>query len=312
MLTLRVRDKSHQPALSGNPMRRSFLVLLLVLLAPLAVAHEDVEHGEADVVGFLPPGQDLNHIRSAEVTLAPGESGNYTLSFSGSPFKAGWHWLVRADVEGAVGMDIFLDERFLSRQNFGEGSHVRTETLPFQGKMRLELRNLQEENSTIRFYYDQTCECLYKRVPLQSGPVWFNVPAQEGQQVSWQFTLQPTQTGATDQPAPRNVSITARHLTVDDDPLGGFTAQESTSVVLSMDDPICREPATRWNGCVFFDFTAAADGDQLVWFEVSHDGDPGWTYMIQPLVEVTDPVQNTPLPWGLGLLAIAFAYRRAT
>ncbi len=287
-------------------------LLLAVLLLPLAAAHGDVEHGEPDVKGFLPPGTDLNHIQAAEVTLAPGERGNYTLSFSGAPFKAGWHWLIRADVdEGGVGIDIFQDERLLARHNLGEGSHVRTQELPFQATMRLELRNVAEGNTTVRFYYDQTCECQFKRVPLQNGPVWFNIHAEEGQRVSWQFTLQPAQLNTkTNAPVPQNVTVRARHMVVDDDPLGGYVPGATTREILSIDDPQCRTAAA-WNGCIELDFTATQTGQQLVWFDVSHEGDPSWTYMILPVVEVTDPVQTTPMPWGLALLGLAFAYRRA-
>lgn len=289
-------------------------LLLVILLMPMVSAHGDADHGQADVVGFLVPGRDLNHIQSAEVTLAPGESGNYSLSFSGGPFKAGWHWLLRMDVEeGSVRVRPFVAEQPLGTYHWGEGAHVQTAVLPVEGTMRLSLSNTADSNTTVRLYYDQSCECQYKRVPLRNGPVWFNIYAEEGQRVSWDFTLQPIQLGAKpDVPIPATVDVGATHMAVDKtDLLLSYNTLERTRVTLNATDAQCRQ-GVQWNGCFTLEFIATETGQQLVWFDVAHQGDASWTYMILPLADVSDPEQGMPTPWFLVLAALALAYRRAT
>ncbi len=290
-------------------------LLLALLMLPMAAAHGDNAHGGADVIGFID--EDLDHIRLAEFTLAPGEVGNYTLSFSGAPFKAGWHWLLRGNVdEGILRVEPIMGERLLARYHWGVGPHLETALLPVDDKIQLRLTNVGDGNATMQFYYDQTCECQYKRVPLPNGPVWFNIDAEAGQRVSWQFTLQPAQLGVkTNASIPSEVEVRATHMVVDpDDILLAYLTKESTREVLSIDDPMCRA-AARWNGCVTLEFVAEESGRQLVWFDITHRGDPSWTYMILPEVEVEETAQTTPMPVVAllaALLGAVYVRRRAT
>lgn len=285
---------------------RKWLVLLL-LVTP-ALAHDD--HGTFET-GDEAHGL-IEHTRLVSTELGANGSANWTLAYQGGPLDAGWRWLLRADVIGAVRVDIFLDERHLTTWNWATGPHIDERILPREGLIDLYVTNLQEDNSTFTFYFDQTCECLGKVIPLNSGPVWFNPHAETGETVRVNFTIIPTSAIALP-PSTLPDTLKARATYYRIDEFGGRVDEVRVRADMHpKNDTACHEAGIRWNGCIEIEFTALYDGPQLVWFDVIHDGDTSWDMAIQPIVEVEAPSQSTPMPWyaGLALLGVAL-YRRA-
>ncbi len=269
--------------------------LSLLLLLPLVAAH-----GEHD------DGGNLQHIQREDLVLEPGRNAIYSLDFAGQPFTGGWEWLIRADVDGDVGVRLTQLGQTVDQWEWGTGSHTETTTIPDNGTLLLEFSNDGSRNATVAFYYDQTCRCLFKLVPLAQGPVWFNIDAEKGDRVSFNYTVF-TQPIGPDGPTPTTVTVRATHVT-----LHPWREHASVEHSFTVGEAPCHGGA-RWNACFDVAFTAKESGMQTIWFELEHDGGAGWAMAIRPLSERTPQEEAPGMALPMLLLALVVAVqRRAT
>ena len=157
-------------------MKRLFLVLLLL---PLASAHPEHQ-------GFLKPGEYLDHGKEAGANLAPGEWQNYTLAFGGGPMWEGWFYVVYGDSIGETTWTLINH----NSTNHGETVHQWTwngqslleiNQFPDEGIYELRVQNTGSGQATIRFGYDQTCDCTFKPMPFSGSYAWFNPYLEAGE-----------------------------------------------------------------------------------------------------------------------------------
>ncbi len=270
--------------------------VLLLLLVPLVAGHPDHLGGQA-----------LQHITLETVTVEPGETLTYPLDFQGQPFTGGWHWLLRADLDGPLRFDLSAGAVSVGSWDWSAGQQIGIATIPFNTTLNLQVHNPGNAPVTTSFYYDQTCKCLYKLVPMESGPVWLDLPANATQNVWFNLTFftSPLSSGADE---PRHVDVAVKHVEMTDRGLG---VRESWSRSFEVGKAPCHGGA-KWSGCMELEFTAERDGEQLLWLEIEHDGGPGWGIGVRPLADARDADNEAPgLALPLALLGLLVAYRRA-
>lgn len=271
--------------------------LLLLALLPLAGAHPDHLNGNS-----------LQHITLETVTVEPGETLTYPLDFQGQPFTGGWDWLLRADVDGRLQFSLNMGAIAVGQWDWASGEHIGLATIPFNGTMELAVHNPGARAATTSFYYDQTCNCLFKLVPMDSGPVWLNIPAEAGKQVTFNLTFftQPLAQGD----EPDHIDVSVRHVELRPE---GLAVIEEWSDAFTVREAPCH-PGAKWSACMEVSFIARATGDQVLWLEIEHDSDDAWGIGVRPLADVREPVKESPGP-ALPLLLlglVALAQRRAT
>ncbi len=273
-------------------------ILLALLLLAIPVTAHGVE------------GDYLDHITADEIKLAPGESVERVLAFEGGDFSADWWMLIRADVTEQTRIDIFQEGKFLSRWNWPAGNHVVTQHLPETGFMQVRFTNMGDDNGTVRYYYDQTCDCTGKRIAVNPGPVWFNIDAEAGERVTFDWVIGIAGIG-TDKP--ENLTIKVDRLRPEDTQALTRLEQVEQNFTIHADEACY--PGGAWNGCFTMSFIAPYTGTQYIWFYANHDGGPEFTVSlpVQVKVEPVDDEQTTPAPaWALLVALAIFARRRQT
>lgn len=292
---------------------RACVLLLAVLLIPLAVGHGEEVHWEGE---RLPPGEYLSHSRVWDVALGPDQTVNTTLAFEGGvPLKEGWLILVRAQVaQGPVEATVEQGHTQVAHWSWEPGDHTVTTRSPATEFLTLELHNPGDQNATVKLYFDQTCECTLKGLPMESGPLWFDAPTTEGTEVHYNFSVvtSPLASGAPETPWDGG-TMTVRVDLVEASPDGAtLQVTDSRQWTFDGDDAQCFPDHPRFNVCLPYSFVASGSGNQALWFEMELDH-PGWGVQVNPQI-TTDAVQTTPAGTPvavLGLLgAVALAVRR--
>lgn len=282
----------------------------LLLLLPVAMAHGDSPVGDR----VVPQGEFLNHVQPVEVELAPGESRNWTMAFGGPAgggvLHEGWYWVLRADVKSPcadcpIRAALSVDGQPLEAWRWTARPQQEIVRVPFDGFLRLDLVNEGPENATVRFYYDVTCDCVGKVVPAPAGPVWFNTEADAGDEILFNFTVEPVQIVLGQSPPPGSITVRAQHLVPDD--VGGFVPKQELLRTWQVgQEPSCDE--NRWTACFDFAFAAQEDGMQLVLVEAQHDAGPSWGTGLRPVLQPDG--RDAPFALWLLPLGLALAYRR--
>ncbi len=267
--------------------------LPLLILVPLVAAHPAHTEGEA-----------LQHITLETVSIAPGDSVSYDLDFQGQPFTAGWHWLLRADVSGQAVVTAVAGSQVMAQWDWSDGEHVGVATLPANSTIGLQIINPGDVEATVSFYYDQTCNCLFKMVPMQSGPVWLNIPAEAGQEVECELTFFTQPLAGGDEPT--SIDVTIQHVAMGAD---GPEVMEQWQETYAVGADPCH-PGAKWSACKVVTFSAQESGDQLLWIDIGHDGG-AWGIGVRPLAQTRDVEDAPGLAFPLLLAGLLLAYRRA-
>jgi MYXO-CTERM domain-containing protein len=173
-----------------------FLALaLLAVLAPLPFADA---HG----------GGEFPHVNPFPVRLGPGEAQFLELTFEENmtkaaegnhSFEAGWVFVLSAfltsdsaPVQVALhpGHNLSRGPAVANWTLASHGTQVVTAGMPVTDVYTLELRHGGGPGRTnMTFFYDQSCECAGKPIPLEvpNGAVLFNVDVKQGQ--TWKATF---------------------------------------------------------------------------------------------------------------------------
>ena len=161
-------------------MRAFALALLLLLAAPLAAGHG---------------GGEFPHVNPLQVTLPPEGERLVELTFTeagpGGRFGAGWVFVLNALVAPGAPMRVDLRPGHVdglgepvASWNFSAPGPQRVTTLmPVEDVYTLHFRHGGGAgNASLLFFYDQSCECAGKPIPVElpNGLVVFNLNATQG------------------------------------------------------------------------------------------------------------------------------------
>lgn len=155
-------------------MKPAILVLVFALGSSLAAGHTagpaatDPENGAE---GFL-------HLTVEVRELGPGESRHHDLATDEGPFQAGWVFIAYGGVQGNASVVVNLTHEGTPVDQWvwtpGE-YHKNTTRLQDTGNHELTLWNPSKVDKTrYAFYFDQSCNCVGKQIPLPGGFVIFN------------------------------------------------------------------------------------------------------------------------------------------
>lgn len=158
----------------------SSLVLLLLVAAPPTMAHGQ--------------GQGFGHLNVDVRELGPGENRTLHLepSMESGPLQADWVFITYALVEGPAPVMATLTYEGVPTSRFlwVTGANSNSTRLQFSGEHDLTLNNPSRNESTkYAFYFDQSCNCAGKLIPLPGGFVLFNYDLPAGRDVFIGFPL---------------------------------------------------------------------------------------------------------------------------
>lgn len=264
--------------------------LLVLLFVPLAVAHGGDEHTcDTDLLAG-----SLSHLVVWNEALQPGASSSRLAVFEvGCPFGEGW-W-VSFNLEGDVTLRVdFEGEKLATWSEPG----VHFVQLPSRGYPELTVTNTREVAGSFSLWFDQTCDCIGKAVPESGGAVWFNTAAGAGDEVDWSFRLTAVEARPQVQGnGPSTYTVRAMHVAPSE---AGLDVLQTVERTYNQDDHCGDGP--RFTVCLDATFAGGTDGVQYLWFEVTHDADPGFIVQVRPEFNVRE---EAPVPWFLPLLGLA-------
>jgi len=282
-------------------MRRLWPLLLVALLVPTVAGHE----GEEDC-GDISPFEEFSHLRLWEATVAPGQEVSRMLSFGSCPLQEGWWVTVWIDADGPLQMRMEHDGTLAAWDM--DGVATPTLQMPVSGFPDLVLNNTGTEPARFRLYFDQTCDCTFKGVPVPSGPLWFNADAKAGDTVRFDFRFAATTIALQEPEVPETITVRTARV------VPGADGNQELSVTQSTFHPrteaSCQPDALRFVGCQSVSFTATEDGTQYLWMWVEHDGDPAWLVQVSPVLTVDKEAPAAPVALLLLALVALTASRR--
>lgn len=226
-------------------------------------------------------------------TLEPGAEANVTLAFGAGPLLDSWLLVFQFDVQGNI-IGRLQESSHEVEWTWAEGRHRETVRLTETGNPVLTVRNDDNQTSTVRFYFDQTCECFGKNIPEESGSILFNVDAEKGQLVRFDMTLVPVR-GTFD--TPRGTfegKFAAKAHWINPSP-DGRTYETIHTWSWEGETPqrdVCRT-MMRFHGCIEVVFMAETDGMQFILVEAEHNM-PEWSTQVLPSVSLEDGARNIP------------------
>ncbi len=251
--------------MAGRRVRVAALLLLSMFAVPVAA------HGGEHVCGD--PLAGLNHLRIWEETLAAGESAQALGIFDGCPLRAGWWMAVWMEAPEGFALTIEHENQDLGTWDMQGYAHVQ---LPVDGFPEFTVTASQP--GTFRLYFDQTCACTGKGIPINGGSAWFNVEAAAGETVTFDFRFTPVWSGLQAPAMPDQMRVE----------LAWVEPTDNGPVVIEREIVTFHETCveTRFTGCHEYSFTAERDGTQYVWVTTAHNGDDGWIIQAAPELRV--------------------------
>lgn len=166
-------------------MLRSFLLVAsLVAAVPGADAHRSDCQASA--------GGSLCHLTLNVQDLAPGDEHTYALHSEriAGDFPAGWVVTAFAGIQGAGQVTANLTLGNETRHSWewnGNRFHSNSTRIGETGHYALHLQNPGTESVRYAFYYDQSCNCASKVIPINGGFVLFNYDLPAGRNVRLGF-----------------------------------------------------------------------------------------------------------------------------
>jgi len=129
-------------------------------------------------------GGGVDHVTLIEGELAPGTSRVYDLKFGEGPLRRGWLFALVGQVSAGTAGLTLLDP---GGQPAAEWRWEATTaprwdglTLPSDGEYRLRVTSDSDAALRYTLYYDQSCFCAGKKMPLEGGVVIFQGSAPAG------------------------------------------------------------------------------------------------------------------------------------
>ena len=285
-------------------MRLAALALVCILAVPVVVGHEEAWDGEV-----LPFGSYLQHVESWNFTLASRGFVEQTLAFGGAPLEQDWFLMFHAVASGNVTMRL-SDESWTVAWNLTAGVNEVTTRLQHTGWPTLNLTNLDDAPVALTVFFDQTCDCIGKSLPEQSGPLLFNIEAEPGDEVRFDMTMVPVRRSFDTPDEPFNGSMTVQidriHPSQDGASYEVLQAWNWTGSSADWED--CRS-IPRFHACIDVRFRAEESGQQVVVLRSWHDM-PDWNVQVRPILEVA-PGHDAPLPVWVAAIALLAAFARA-
>lgn len=283
----------------------------LVIAAPLAVAHG---------------GGEFPHVNPLSVTLAPGQNRTLELTFEenmtraamgNKSFEAGWVFILNA-VPQVGGAPMVVELRPGHNVNLGDAVATWTITAP-AGNTSLQATTVHAaalmpvtdvyslvfrhgggtSNATLTFFYDQTCNCAGKPIPVEvpNGLVVFNADVKKG--ATWMASFP--------KPPVHDLKVT---LATRSDLRSRWP--EDFAVLQTKQDAVARDVARLYE----VTWTAEQDGRHYFFVESTKQDlskfnprDPIAGVMVTPFFEQQGAAapQKTPLGAEVALLAVGLA-----
>jgi hypothetical protein len=129
-------------------------------------------------------GGGVDHVTLMQGELAPGAERVYQLKFGEGPLREGWLFALVGQVRSGAAALTLLDP---SGQTAGQwrwetGAKTRWEglSIPRDGDYRVRVASVGAEALRYTLYYDQSCFCAGKKMPLEGGVVIFQGSATPG------------------------------------------------------------------------------------------------------------------------------------
>ncbi|MFL5800842.1 MAG: hypothetical protein ACJ8CR_03795 [Roseiflexaceae bacterium] len=126
----------------------------------------------------------VDHVTLIEGELAPGASRVYALKFGEGPLRRGWLFALVGQVHAGTADLTLLDPvgQPAAQWRWDATAEPRWDglTLPSDGDYRLRVTSAGEQALRYTLYYDQSCFCAGKKVPLEGGVVIFQGSAPAG------------------------------------------------------------------------------------------------------------------------------------
>jgi hypothetical protein len=215
---------------------RRFLIAVLVLMLTCGAGMTRAE------------GSGVDHVTLMEGELAPGTSRVYRLKFGEGDLRRGWLFALVGQVRAGTADITLLDPASQPaaqwRWDAMDAPRWDGVAIPRDGEYRLRVASAGTATLRYTLYYDQSCFCAGKKLPLEGGVVIFQGSAAPGAQVeAWLATEggleTSTQVAYRSRPAGRwpddyRLLPVVPHL---DTPGGDSFRQESLSFTAESSDP---------------------------------------------------------------------------
>jgi hypothetical protein len=157
------------------PYRRLVLAAMALLLAMTGVGPARAQEGGVD------------HVTLMEGELAPGASRVYQLKFGEGDLRRGWLFALVGQVRAGAAELALLDPagQAAGRWRWESAGSSRWEgiAIPRDGDYRLRVASVGAAALRYSLYYDQSCFCAGKKLPLEGGVVIFQASAAPGSPV---------------------------------------------------------------------------------------------------------------------------------
>jgi hypothetical protein len=126
----------------------------------------------------------VDHVTLIEGQLAPGAARVYDLKFGEGPLRRGWLFGLVGQVHTGTADLTLLDPggQPAARWRWDAATQPRWDglTLPSDGDYRLSVANAGQQALRYTLYYDQSCFCAGKKMPIEGGVVIFQGSAPAG------------------------------------------------------------------------------------------------------------------------------------
>jgi hypothetical protein len=241
----------------------------------------------------------LGHLHLDVRDLGPGESYVHHVESVEGPLRAGWIYILYGYVEGDGHVIVELDHEGNVTDRFvwtGGGYHHNSTKVRHSGAHDLTLTN--PTNATLRyaFYYDQSCNCDGKVIPVPRGFVLFNHDFEAGREVRHALYVYD-----------EAITLRARLATHDKDlATGNWPA----------DFRVLDEQTVDGQAWIEFRFTPPVTQTYYVFYEALRGGSPQDPIVLTPVIEVQDDDhERAPALLAIALVlvlvgAVAIAARR--
>jgi hypothetical protein len=241
--------------------------MLALLLLPTAQAHEE-------------PG--FGHLTVDVADLAPGQTKSYHLDPSNDEgmitLSKGWVFGVYGGLQGnGTGrLNVFLYHEGVSVANWTwlPGYHANTTRLYFTGEYEIRVQNPGNQTARYALYYDQSCNCKGKLIPLPGGWNLFNYDLPAGRKVELGFPLM------------RNAEVRGSLATL----------ESATDARWPQDFTVLKQAQTKGPEWLNFTFIPARAQRYYVYVEAVQGAQIDSPLYLTPLLEVEPKSSGAPAP----------------
>ncbi|MFQ5908961.1 MAG: hypothetical protein ACE5JE_09100 [Thermoplasmata archaeon] len=164
--------------------RRLLALAAVFLFAGLLTGLPVLGHGGSE--------PEIPHTELQTIQLAPGDLESFKVSFGDSPLSRGWLFVLNGRLtvaDGPVIAELSLNGSTVARWVWAVRSEVQVETtiLPETAFYEISFRNTGLDSTTLEIFYDQSCECVGKFLPMRGGVVIFQADLRAGETMNVEF-----------------------------------------------------------------------------------------------------------------------------